>query len=91
MDGKFEAELRGHEYGISDIAWSSDSKYICSASDDKTIRIWDISLLEAVKILKGHTNYVFCVNFNPQSTLIASGSFDETVRDLFFFFWEIFL
>lgn len=30
--------------------------------------------------LSGHTNYVFCVAFNPQSTLIASGAFDETVR-----------
>ncbi len=25
-------------------------------------------------MLKGHTNYVFCVNFNPQSNLIVSGS-----------------
>ena len=28
----------------------------------------------------GHLNFVFCVNFNPQSNLIVSGSFDETVR-----------
>jgi WD40 repeat protein len=33
-----------------------------------------------LKVLKGHTNYVFCVNFNPQSNLIVSGSFDESVR-----------
>ena len=33
-----------------------------------------------VKILNGHTNFVFCVNFNPQSSLIVSGGFDETVR-----------
>jgi len=32
------------------------------------------------KKYSGHTNYVFCVNYNPQSTLIASGSFDETVK-----------
>lgn len=31
-------------------------------------------------MLRGHTHYVFCVNFNPQSNLIVSGSFDETVR-----------
>jgi len=35
---------------------------------------------KALKTLRGHTNYVFCVNFNPQSNLIVSGSFDETVR-----------
>ena len=33
-----------------------------------------------LKTLVGHLNFVFCVNFNPQSNLIVSGSFDETVR-----------
>ncbi len=35
---------------------------------------------DVVKILKGHTNFVFCVNFNPASNLLVSGGFDETVR-----------
>lgn len=35
---------------------------------------------ETVKILNGHTNFVFCVNYNPQSNLLVSGGFDETVR-----------
>jgi COMPASS component SWD3 len=35
---------------------------------------------EAIKTLDGHTHYVMCVNFNPQSNLIVSGSFDEAVR-----------
>ncbi|XP_063863862.1 uncharacterized WD repeat-containing protein alr3466-like [Scylla paramamosain] len=35
---------------------------------------------KCVKTLKGHSNYVFCCNFNPQSNLIVSGSFDESVR-----------
>jgi COMPASS component SWD3 len=42
LDGKFERTLEGHTQGISDISWSSDSRYLCSASDDKTIKIWDI-------------------------------------------------
>jgi WD40 repeat protein len=33
-----------------------------------------------VKTLIGHTNFVFCVNFNPSSNLLVSGGFDETVR-----------
>ena len=35
---------------------------------------------ETVKVLKGHSNYVFCVNYNPQSNLIVSGSFDESIK-----------
>lgn len=42
LDGKYEQTLSGHKHGISDISWSSDSKYICSASDDKSIKIWDV-------------------------------------------------
>lgn len=34
---------------------------------------------DCLKTLHGHTNYVFCINFNPQSNLLASGSYDEAV------------
>ncbi len=33
-----------------------------------------------MRILRGHTNFVFCVNYNPRSNLLVSGGFDETVR-----------
>ncbi len=32
----------------------------------------------SIRTLKGHTNYVFCCNFNPQSNLIVSGSVNIT-------------
>lgn len=51
-----------------------------SGSDDKTLKIWELSSGKCLKTLKGHSNYVFCCNFNPQSNLIVSGSFDESVR-----------
>ena len=34
----------------------------------------------ALNTFKGHTSYVFCTDFNPQSNLLVSGSFDESVR-----------
>jgi COMPASS component SWD3 len=85
--------LRGHTDGVSDLSWSTESYYLCTASDDRTLRVWDIRPVLAggapadpgadrcVRVLKGHTNFVFSANFNPQTSLqIASGGFDCTVR-----------
>ena len=32
-----------------------------------------------MKTLSGHTNFVFCVNYNAASNLLVSGGYDETV------------
>ncbi|KAF8664544.1 hypothetical protein HU200_054726 [Digitaria exilis] len=79
------AVLRGHTDGISDLSWATESFYLCSASDDRTLRVWaaaaDPGADRCVRTLKGHTNFVFSANFNPQtSSQIASGGFDCTVR-----------
>jgi COMPASS component SWD3 len=79
-----------HEKGISDVAWSPDSSLLATASDDKTIAIWQFADLEAAHKapttvkptfrLQGHTSYVYCVAFHPASGIIASGGFDDSVR-----------
>ncbi len=34
----------------------------------------------ALQTFRGHTNYVFCVDFHPRSHLVVSGSFDQSVK-----------
>jgi WD40 repeat protein len=34
-------ELSGHTHGVSDVAWARDSRLLVSASDDKSVRVWD--------------------------------------------------
>ena len=77
-------DIPGHSRGINDLAWSRTAEYIATASDDKTLRLWDVSTSDALVEFKGHTNFVFALNFNPQSNLLVSGSFDETVK-----IWDI--
>lgn len=74
------ATLVGHSRGINDVAWSPQAPCIATASDDKTLRLWDAQTAEALVEFRGHSNFVFCVKFNPQSNLLVSGSFDETVK-----------
>ena len=40
--GELKTTLSGHTEGISDVAWSPGSEYLASASDDKSIRIWEV-------------------------------------------------
>jgi len=76
--------LLGHSRGINDVTWSQGGSwgaYIATASDDKTLRLWDVNTGDALVEFRGHSNFVFCTKFNPQSSnLLVSGSFDETVK-----------
>ena len=51
-DGKFEKSITGHKLGISDVAWSSDSRLLVSASDDKTLKIWELSSVSYTSLFK---------------------------------------
>ena len=44
--------------GLSDVAWSSDSRLLCSASDDKTLKLWEFSSVGICPILQCLTLYV---------------------------------
>ncbi|MEW5302460.1 MAG: hypothetical protein WDW38_002381 [Sanguina aurantia] len=44
------------------------------------VKLWDAETGKCLRTLQGHTNYVFCCTFSPHGNLLASGSFDETLR-----------
>ena len=47
---------------------------------DKSVRVWDASTGETLKVLEGHTDYVMSVAFSSDDSRIVSGSDDKSVR-----------
>ncbi|MDC0713896.1 protein kinase [Stigmatella sp. ncwal1] len=51
----FATVLRGHTQHINDIAFTADGRYLISASDDHTLRVWDAQLGKSHRILRNDT------------------------------------
>jgi WD40 repeat protein len=72
--------LEGHQDSVWAIAFSHDCKQLASASDDKTVRLWDPATGAALQTLEGHWDWVTAITFSQDGRLLASASFDKTVR-----------
>ncbi|KAI1676385.1 WD40 repeat [Pyrenophora tritici-repentis] len=72
--------LEGHSSYVSLVAFSHDSTRLASASDDRTVKIWDASSGACLQTLEGHSLGVSSVAFSHDSTRLASASWDRTVK-----------
>ena len=50
-----------------------------TASDDKSIKLWDVGRRRFVQSLCGHMNWVRCARPAPDGRLVVSGGDDKTV------------
>lgn len=72
-----EYSLKGHSKLVRHLAWAPDGVKLATASDDKTIKIWD-ALGNNLKTLAGHFNTIREVAWSPDGKMLASISDDQT-------------
>ncbi|ETO30590.1 WD-40 repeat protein, partial [Reticulomyxa filosa] len=88
---KLRKTFSGHSKCVYSIDRSSfdGGRFLCSGSEDCTVRLWDVDTAEQLKIFK-HSGYVGCVQFSPyhynmnHHIVICSASDDRAIS-----FWDI--
>ena len=68
----------GHMAVIKDIAFTPDGRQLVSASDDKTIRVWDLATGKTVRTLRGEsapgdTGKIHAMALSPDGKWLAAG------------------
>src|SRR5438876_316712 len=72
--------LQGHTDWVNSCAVSPDGTWIVSASNDKTLKMWDAQSGTECLTLKGHTHWVRGCAVSPDGTWIVSASTDNTLK-----------
>eukprot|EP01017_Pseudomicrothorax_dubius_P039056 TRINITY_DN5944_c0_g2_i2.p1 TRINITY_DN5944_c0_g2~~TRINITY_DN5944_c0_g2_i2.p1 ORF type:complete len:304 (+),score=34.88 TRINITY_DN5944_c0_g2_i2:182-1093(+) len=72
--------MTGHQQPVNHLCFSPNSKYIISASFDKSLRLWDGFTGAFIATLRGHVGSVYQVAWAPDSRLVVSASKDTTMK-----------
>jgi WD40 repeat protein len=76
-------ELKHHKRAVNCVAYNFDGSLLASASEDKTVAIWNTKTGMVDCVLKGHTDKVTSVAWcmaPDNRQLLATSSADKTVR-----------
>ncbi|MCD4738844.1 MAG: hypothetical protein K8R89_06255 [Anaerolineae bacterium] len=76
--------LTGQSSYLPALDFSSDGRYLASASWDGTARIWSMETFTTVTAPLEHPGFVYSVAFAPQDDYLATGARDGKVR-----IWEL--
>jgi hypothetical protein len=65
----------GHDNWLRALVFHPNGKYLLSASDDKTIRVWDLVSGRCTKTVEAHGHFVTCLSWGR--ALVSGGGADE--------------
>jgi cytochrome c len=74
-----EQVLRFHADAVNAVVWLRDGRAATAGADGR-IAIWTSGKAEPDAVLEGHTAPIVALAVSPDGALLASGSWDQTVR-----------
>lgn len=72
--------LSGHKKAVNVLAFAPNSRVLATASDDKTVKLWDAANGQLITTLTGHEGGVYDLRFSPDGQTLASLSDDKKPR-----------
>ncbi|KAI9319224.1 WD40-repeat-containing domain protein [Dichotomocladium elegans] len=72
-----------HEGPVLDVCWSKDGNRIISGGADKAGRMYDVTTGQTIQVAQ-HAEPIKCVKFLDQQQVLATGSWDKTVK-----YWDL--
>jgi len=82
-----QLQLLPHPTPVTSVMWSAEGQVLASGDDEGYIRLWTVDKTEAavcVKTIRGHTDWVDALAFAPDTSALASASWDGAVK-----LWEV--
>jgi WD40 repeat protein len=70
----------GNDFSANATTPGRSLSLLASASTDRTIRLWDGTTYELLRILRDHIQVVRAIAFHPTGKLLATGGEDKTIR-----------
>lgn len=72
--------VMAHDKEINAVAVAPNNAMVASASQDKTVKVWNAADLTLRGVMRGHKRGVWSVEFSPVDKILASASGDRTIR-----------
>jgi WD40 repeat protein len=72
--------LAGHRGPVRTASFSPDGRFILTASDDRTARVWDVTTGQEVSVLRGHRKGLLSAAFSPDGSRMVTAGDDRTAR-----------
>jgi len=72
--------FESHNDVVNGVALAPDGTSAVTASDDKTLKVWNLATGQCQATLEGHTNQVFGVAITSDGALAVSASKDKTLK-----------